>query len=191
VAGQPHRADQLGYFSCFLLGGAIRYANPFADLRLARVIASVALLALIGFRMLFQIVSTGAPQPITINYLAASPAFVETLSAGVLVAIVSNGPFRDTWLTRRPIIWLGDVSYSLYLLHFPIALATAKLIGVGLPWLGSAQAALLVLLTAMPLTLLLSHWSYRWIELPFIAMGSRASGVAPKRTIAEEPLAAP
>ena len=59
----------------------------------------------------------------------------------------------------RPVQWVGDVSYSLYLWHWPIFMFTPMLIGMpSPPWL-------MVLLVA--LSLVVAWASKRWIEDPF------------------------
>ena len=62
------------------------------------------------------------------------------------------------WLASRPLAWVGDRSYSLYLWHWPVLLLGGAFglrdNGTGVIWLILAS-------------LLLAAISYRWIELPF------------------------
>jgi peptidoglycan/LPS O-acetylase OafA/YrhL len=74
----------------------------------------------------------------------------------------------------RPLVWLGVISYSLYLLHHPLLTATIKVTG-DLRWspvslqLGVAAAFLLA-------TVLLSWLSHRYLEQPMQAYGRRLAG---------------
>ena len=64
--------------------------------------------------------------------------------------------------------WLGATSFSLYLVHGPVVLAVAKLMG--------AHAGLPVLfLVAVPLSLGLARAFHRCVEVPSVRL-SRAAG---------------
>ncbi|GAA0932526.1 acyltransferase [Nonomuraea longicatena] len=74
----------------------------------------------------------------------------------------------------HPLVWLGVISYSLYLLHHPLLTATIKVTG-DLRWspvalqFGVAAAFLLV-------TVLVSWLSHRYLEQPMQAYGRRLAG---------------
>ncbi|HZP15694.1 MAG TPA: acyltransferase family protein, partial [Nocardioides sp.] len=88
------------------------------------------------------------------GYIAALPA----LSTGmVLVGIVaSERSLVDLVLNNRPMIWIGDRSYSWYLWHWPLIAFSILLYGDHL-WI-KCVAALVGLAVATA--------SYRWIEDP-------------------------
>ncbi|MEI6819385.1 MAG: acyltransferase [Verrucomicrobiota bacterium] len=79
----------------------------------------------------------------------------------------------DFLLNSKLPIFLGSISYSIYLWHVPVILSVQW--GLNrFHLISSWQYCLLyTTLTAIPLTLLISWISYRWIELPFIKIGSR------------------
>jgi peptidoglycan/LPS O-acetylase OafA/YrhL len=66
---------------------------------------------------------------------------------------------------NRPLTFLGLISYSLYLWHYPM-LSAAR----GLGWLDSGLAApwIVVTFALVPLILLASWLSYRFVERPFL-----------------------
>lgn len=67
---------------------------------------------------------------------------------------------RWTWLEWPPLLWLGALSYPLYLLHEYIGWALMlQLQGLGWPALAGVAAALL-------LSLLLAQGLHRWVEVP-------------------------
>lgn len=74
------------------------------------------------------------------------------------------------FLSAKPLTILGAMSYSIYLLHFPILEATNA-------WLVGKFPTLVVMAVqvcaVMPVLLGLSWLSYKYIELPFMRMGKR------------------
>ncbi len=65
--------------------------------------------------------------------------------------------------------WLGEISYSIYLLHLPVLMAVEKFIS---PLIAGAPLAVHFLI-AFPLILGVSHLAYRFVETPMIAEGRR------------------
>ncbi|WP_193606618.1 acyltransferase family protein [Nocardioides lijunqiniae] len=82
---------------------------------------------------------------------------------GTAAAILAGGGVAATWgvgrlLGLRPAVWIGGLSYSLYLWHWPFLIAAEGLWGD----LRVRQALLVVIASAVPAWL-----SYRYIETPF------------------------
>lgn len=74
----------------------------------------------------------------------------------ILGCFEGSGPVA--WLTRRrPLVWIGTISYGAYLLHYPVLL-----------WFGqrSSWPALVRLLLVLPPVLLVAHLSVRFFEGP-------------------------
>jgi peptidoglycan/LPS O-acetylase OafA/YrhL len=90
----------------------------------------------------------------------------------LIIALASKG----AGLSRRPLLWLGDRSYSVYLLHFPvmglfwIAVRSfaPQLFSMGPLAYGAAQ-----MIVCVPAALFLSDLSFRYIEHRFIDVGRR------------------
>ncbi|MFZ2510454.1 MAG: acyltransferase family protein [Gordonia sp. (in: high G+C Gram-positive bacteria)] len=98
------------------------------------------------------------------------------LMACLLTAVVIDNAVRETGpvpllLRRKPLRWLGERSFSLYLWHWPVVVFVREWsAGPGgtstLPsWQIGAIAAVI--------TVLASELSYRWIETPFRRLGLR------------------
>ncbi len=77
------------------------------------------------------------------------------------------------WLTRSvrldhpALVWLGAVSYSLYLLHPSMLMLSQLLLS------GRGASALTIAIVATVLTLGAAHLCFRYIEMPFIQLGKR------------------
>jgi peptidoglycan/LPS O-acetylase OafA/YrhL len=87
----------------------------------------------------------------------------------ILFAMGANG-FRRM-LEARPLVWLGEASYSIYLWHCVILVALAHAL-FRLGWRVDDIRTGTVIGT-LALTPILSRASYRWIEKPAMAMGRR------------------
>ncbi|MBS0557819.1 MAG: acyltransferase [Proteobacteria bacterium] len=85
-------------------------------------------------------------------------------------AIILGAAGQRSWFCWRWLAWLGLISYSLYLWHYPM-LEAAQHLG----WLatGSPGAMLRTVLIAVPPILLVSWLSQHFIERPFLAPHQR------------------
>lgn len=112
------------------------------------------------------------------------------LGATGYVLTVALCPQAQRWLETAPVQWLGMISFSLYLVHEPIVVALAFLLGPG-------SGPLLVTL-AVPVSLLAGWLFYRVVELPahhasrrfgrWVAQHLRSASTVPRPT---QPDAAP
>jgi peptidoglycan/LPS O-acetylase OafA/YrhL len=86
-------------------------------------------------------------------------------------------------LCSPPLLWLGAVSYCLYLVHEPVQ----KLLGIALAWFAGGNATLFTAIwlpTAILLPLLAAWWLHVAIEVPALRYGHRVAKralVAPGR----------
>lgn len=89
-------------------------------------------------------------------------------AAAFLLAILG----ARTPIVRQPmLVYLGRISYGLYVFHVPILLFTAR-------WIGSSRAWPLCLVCAMGITGTAAAISYRWLESPFLRLKRRFEHVA-------------
>ena len=94
---------------------------------------------------------------------------VSCASVALVVGASASGPLSRV-LAVRPVVWLGQVSYGVYLYHWPLfAVLDADRVGVDGP---------LLLAVRLGATLVVAAASYRWIEQP-IRRGVRAGSWRP------------
>jgi len=85
--------------------------------------------------------------------------------AALIVATVALWPPVQRMLGGRLLAWLGAISFSLYLVHFPIVVTFGQLFGPEHWWVGA--------LVSVPLSVLLAQAMYRWVELPAQTLAGR------------------
>ena len=107
-----------------------------------------------------------------------SAAALPVVGAAVVIfagAQVGDGGSPGPLLARRPVQWLGDISYSVYLWHWPLRVLVPFVLGSRLPGMTLTLAQGAVVLAT---TLVLATLTERCIERPFRspALASRIRG---------------
>jgi peptidoglycan/LPS O-acetylase OafA/YrhL len=176
LAYAPHRLNSLAYLFDFALGVSLASGRwTFSDGRsLPKLLG--ATLALIFFRFVWFAACNGRPMPLNFDYDAPLPMLVEGLAAFCLIGILASEHGRIRLLRSAWAVRLGDVSYSLYLIHFPVAILVAKLLSHGFSGETSwATATVVLMVTALTISFIAALSIYRFIELPSIALGKKVS----------------
>ena len=86
------------------------------------------------------------------------------LGSALMIALALGSPAWSRTLQSRPLLWLGRVSYSLYLTHNVVLLAVVHLL---YPLLDGAALVAAVVLAS----LIVAEASYRLVEAPSIRLG--------------------
>ncbi len=172
----------LSWKADFLLGGVLlALAMPASALRTSRP----GWLILVAVAAALVIIALGPAPPLTAMRVRmldgfSMPALLALFAATVAIAAghpagLGMAGSRGARLLGRAFVWVGDRSYTIYLLHFPVmALVWLALFGID-PALVSSPVLYGVLQAAiaLPISLLVAQGGYRLIEVPAIALGAR------------------
>jgi peptidoglycan/LPS O-acetylase OafA/YrhL len=166
VATRPNAAFYLAPFRAWeFLAGSLAAANSLPPLRSARF---SNLLGIMGVVLLIGSIF-GLSKETPFPGIAALPP-----CAGALLLIYS-GASANTYSARmlsfRPVVFIGLISYSLYLWHWPIIVFFKYLYGYRL---STVHSVLLVIASVAAATL-----SWRFVEIPF----RKRSGSVPRLAV--------
>src|SRR5262249_10598336 len=105
-----------------------------------------------------------------------APQYVAGIGAAMMIVSVMSSPVAHRLMTTPPIRFLGDVCYSLYLVHLPL---TFFVISWFYPASGSPLLCAIITWSA---SLLIAAGFRRWIELPGMRFkwGQRSPAAAPQ-----------
>jgi len=96
---------------------------------------------------------------IVINADSSFPGFLALLPClGTAALLISPKGWANRWLSTTPLVRIGDISYSLYLWHWPL-LVFARFIWPNAPWMT---------IIALGLSVLMAWLSWRHVETPFL-----------------------
>ncbi|HEX3625643.1 MAG TPA: acyltransferase [Verrucomicrobiae bacterium] len=184
----PQNVDFAGggsYYVAFIIGVLIarHQATLVAWLKsLAlswRVLILAAGLALYGVARLFDHLGYNG------MHLGRTRWLLMSIGAGVIMLTTLSSRRLASFLTIKPIVWIGKISYSVYLLQFvvlfcllPPAMVMFNKLGFGpSPWM-----FLFCLVIAFAATVVLATVFYKIVELPSIALGHFVSAKLKKKT---------
>jgi hypothetical protein len=98
---------------------------------------------------------------------------IVTLTAGVVVYLVGRYNHLGDWLAARPLQYLGRISYSLFLIHYP---TSWLVVSAGCHRTGNnATAAVLWMALAVVASIGAAHLMYMYVEAPSLRLVKRLS----------------
>lgn len=128
----------------------------------------LANLPLFGFVLAWCCLALYAVKMISINHAyweLCAPYAIGVLSFALMTL--------SEKVTSRGLVWLGTISYSIYLFHPVVMYSISRAVQTSdMEWIKGWTTGSYMLLTVV-LTVLLSAMTYRFVELPSIRMGSR------------------
>jgi peptidoglycan/LPS O-acetylase OafA/YrhL len=109
----------------------------------------------------------GRRLPLLQGSLAALGSVLAVLGGVLLVTLALWEPMAR-WLSGRLLLWIGERSFSLYLVHEPVGVAVAFA-------LGATSVTLPLIALSWGLSLLTTIAFFRWVELPTAAWSRRGA----------------
>lgn len=157
------RLDQflIGMWSAWFFRG-----HPLTNAR-AAALTLVSLVAIVALLDAFN--GTGG-WPVDAPWKIFWPTVEAVLWAAFLIGYVNfANTARGLW--SRTMVWIGTISYSIYLIHFMVIYTMLKF-AVPIVFSGRivVDALLNTVLIALPVTLAISTLTYRFVELPFLRL---------------------
>ena len=155
-----------GVFFSFMLGYSLNFmTGPILGTpRKTLILASAMLLALLQWQLVLDDVYwTGH------WILVVWPALVAAAIAGIVQA-ARFAPMSQHGLTTSILMWLGDVSFGIYLWHFPVMRGMVLLMPEA--W-STPMMSVAALAMALPITLALASLSYYLLERPLMGWGKK------------------
>lgn len=87
------------------------------------------------------------------------------LIIALIIALLLKPLWGVRWLGARPLVWLGDISFGIYLWHFPVLRLMRRVIPGD--W-NTVEGSWLALLVCVAVTLPIATLSYRLVEKPVL-----------------------
>src|SRR5579864_218722 len=101
--------------------------------------------------------------------MAVGHPFTAMASASVLLAVLGA---QHPFLRNHTLLYLGKISYGLYVLHEFAHFCAIRLVSASTPFMVVAQS-----IVGLALTIVLAAASYRWLESPFLRLKERFAHV--------------
>lgn len=108
--------------------------------------------------------------------LPGTDVLLVLLSAALVAALAAGQSLPARVLAAAPAYWLGTVSYSLYLVHYPVRWAFGPAVRAGLDRLGAPKPGALASVLLIGISLALAALAYAWIERPGRDLSRLAAG---------------
>jgi peptidoglycan/LPS O-acetylase OafA/YrhL len=101
--------------------------------------------------------------------MAVGHPFTALASAAVLLSVLGS---QHSFLRNPALLYLGKISYGLYVLHEFAHFCAIRMVHASTPFMVLAQSVV-----GLALTVLLAAASYRWLESPFLRLKERFAHV--------------
>ena len=117
----------------------------------------------------FAFTVTGNAITVTTWRMALGHPFTALASAAVLLSVLGS---QNSFLRNPTLLYLGKISYGLYVLHEFAHFCAMRMVPASTPGMVVAQS-----IVGLALTIALAAASYRWLESPFLRLKERFAHV--------------
>jgi peptidoglycan/LPS O-acetylase OafA/YrhL len=168
--GGAHLLAILGYHEPYLMGDSLASTAGVTLFYLPSFILGMLVADILHKRVAYQFwprsnwIKTGIVAFLLVLGLAVNSDILREFVFAAIIFCICLGGWFDALLRRRPFLFLGRASYSLYLIHLPILFAMTYWLQ---PRIGIAAAVLI----APVLSLVTARAMYSLIEVPGISAG--------------------
>jgi peptidoglycan/LPS O-acetylase OafA/YrhL len=180
-----HLLAALGYREPFLMGDSLASTTGVTLFYLPSFILGMLVADLLHKRVGYKFwprsdwVKTGIVACAAALGLALNSDILREFMFAAIIFCVCLGGWFDALLRRRPFLFLGRASYSLYLIHLPILFAMTYWLQ---PKIGIAAAVLI----APILSLIAARAMYSLIEVPGISAGRTVAAMFARRPVGSD-----
>jgi peptidoglycan/LPS O-acetylase OafA/YrhL len=131
---------------------------------------SLFLLGAMTWIFVGQYAPIGVDGPVRVLYNIIGRPAIALASMAILTAVIgSQGVLHNRWL-----VYLGKISYGLYVIHEFALLVAVKAVGGH----AGAYADAVITVCGLMIAVVLAAVSYRWLESPFLSLKSRFTYIA-------------
>jgi len=156
------------YIVLFVFGAALAYKRNDVRAFVDQLLPWLKLISLVIALGMFSIAPlTAGSVPTSLGALV------------IMVAAFADGKLSAA-LSKPALIWLGKISYSLYLIHLPILLTALHLFWGRMP-------ILMIFMLVIPTALAAAGVMYRFVERPAISLGRKLASLTDDRLSMKRP----
>lgn len=174
------------YFCGFIIGAALAdlYANKHAIYdriqyvsRVYRWALLVVALAICAYPVAGDLGTNGKYWSMLTLFdsnLVTSRSIMELIAATIIIFLALSWLQLKNLLEKKPLLWLGKISYSLYATHFMLLFSLSSRLMIALVHYFSYNlAAMLTGVISLPIMLGLAYLLHKYIEIPSIAIANQ------------------
>lgn len=137
------------------------------DKRYSDVFFYAAVIGLVGARNMLEVLTGQVDLPFNDPLLS----LVEAIFAAVIIYGLATKNHMSRLLSVRWLVWLGDISFGIYLVHFLVIVIVARLMTSFLLPYSLPVQAFLMLVPVLAVSLAAAYFAFRFIEIPFNDLG--------------------
>ncbi len=163
------------YYIAFLLGYGLCYLDQKELFKIKSIILKIVLL-IVGIMCAsypadWQHWNTSIYAFMTFNGVDLY-SFYHVLGSGILLMLITQNTTSKNFFSLKPILFLGKISFAMYLFHLIIIILVA-LQGFNLLLMGYKLYVVMIIMISLPLIMLVSYFATVLIDKPALKLANR------------------